>query len=80
MEFGRDDDGEIAADAPPWAGVIPEYVPCPSCHAPIDPDAERCLFCGEEVPAKGRPWWFVLGLVLSLAVVAWWVVSSFMIF
>lgn len=59
-----------------------ETEPCPHCGKPVYHDAERCYFCGmylsrEDAPAHRRPWWFVLGVVLSLAVVGWWILSFF---
>ncbi|MHC5544681.1 zinc ribbon domain-containing protein, partial [Singulisphaera rosea] len=65
-ESGRSDDGDDDSD---------ETVPCPHCGDSVYEDAERCPHCGLylslEDDAQGRPrrpWWFVVGFLLSLAV------------
>jgi hypothetical protein len=56
-----------------------ETVPCLYCREPVYEDSERCPHCGkylsrEDAPWR-RPWWLVLGVVLCLAVVFWWIVT-----
>jgi hypothetical protein len=51
---------------------------CPYCGAPVYAGAERCPLCAnylseEDVPVR-RPWWFILGVVLCLAVALGWAV------
>jgi len=49
---------------------------CPYCGAPIYEDAERCPICenyiSEEEATPRRPWWFMLGAILCLAVALTW--------
>lgn len=58
-----------------------ETVPCPYCREPVYEDAERCPSCGSylsEIDAPRRhPWWFLLGFVLSMLVILWWVFFCF---
>ena len=56
-----------------------ETVPCPYCEELVYDDAERCPSCGQylsrqDAPTR-RPWWVILGVVLCLAVVAWWILT-----
>jgi hypothetical protein len=50
--------------------------PCPRCKAPVYEEAERCPYCGnwfgDGTPASARPWWFVAGAILALAVAILW--------
>jgi hypothetical protein len=55
-------------------------IPCPYCRRQIHEDAERCPYCeqyisAEDAPAQAKPWWIVLGVVLCLVVLLWWVVA-----
>jgi hypothetical protein len=56
-------------------------IPCPYCRRQIHEDAERCPYCeqyisAEDAPAQAKPWWIVLGVVLCLVVLLWWVVAG----
>jgi hypothetical protein len=56
-------------------------IPCPYCRRQIHEDAERCPYCeqyisAEDSPALGKPWWIVLGVVLCLVILLWWVVAG----
>lgn len=53
-------------------------IPCPYCEEPVYEEAECCPSCGkylsrEDAPRR-LPWWLILGLILSIAVVLRWVV------
>ena len=51
---------------------------CPYCRQPVYEDAEQCPHCGaylseEDAPARPRPWWFILGVIVCLAIVLKWI-------
>lgn len=51
--------------------------PCPYCGRDIYDDAERCPYCEnyisrEDAPSRHSPW-IVVGVVLGLAAVAYWI-------
>lgn len=53
-----------------------QTIPCPHCREPVYEDAERCPSCGryltrEDVPWR-RPIWLVAGVLIGLAIVAYW--------
>ena len=53
-----------------------ETIPCPHCRRPVYEDAERCPGCGrylsrEDSPRR-PPAWLVAGVVVGLAIVAYW--------
>jgi len=55
-----------------------DRAPCPHCQKLIYDDTECCPFCGhyvsrEDAPRR-QPWWVVLGAVLCLSVVIWWII------
>jgi hypothetical protein len=52
--------------------------PCPYCRRLILEDTERCPYCEnyiseEDAPPRLKPWWFVAGVLLCLAVALLWV-------
>ena len=54
-----------------------ETMPCPYCGKDIYDDAERCPNCEnyisrEDAPSRPSPW-IIVGVVLRLAAVAYWV-------
>jgi hypothetical protein len=54
-----------------------DTTPCPYCGRDIYDDAERCPYCenyisGEDAPIR-NPTWIVIGVILGLAAVAYWV-------
>jgi hypothetical protein len=56
-------------------------VPCPYCRKEIHEDSVRCPYCEqyisqEDAPTGPRPLWFVLGVVLTLLVVAYWILNG----
>lgn len=66
-EYDEDDPGETA--------------PCPHCGEIIYDDSERCPDCGrylsrEDRPAS-RPWYVILGVILCLGMVVYWIVNFF---
>ncbi len=70
----RDDDDGVRGDDPDDDTTDD----CPHCGASIYDDAERCSRCGfylsrEEVGPRRQPWWVVLGAVVCLSMVTWWV-------
>ena len=51
--------------------------PCPYCGKPVYEGAERCPHCENYITAEDgrgrpRPWWFVVGMILALAVALMW--------
>jgi predicted nucleic acid-binding Zn ribbon protein len=59
----------------------PEFVHCPYCRKLIPEDAEMCPHCGsyisQEDAPPSKPWWLVIGVVVTLIVVAVvWVVKG----
>ena len=57
-----------------------ETEPCPHCRRLIPEDAPRCPYCQqyiseEDAPAARKPWWIVVGALLSLIVVYFWIMS-----
>lgn len=53
---------------------------CPHCRRLIPEDAPRCPYCEqyvseEDAPPARKPWWIVVGALLSLIVVYFWIVS-----
>jgi predicted nucleic acid-binding Zn ribbon protein len=60
----------------------PEFVHCPYCRKLISEDAEMCPHCGsyvsqEDAPPASKPRWFLIGVVVTLIVVAVvWVVKG----
>lgn len=62
-DFGEDEDEPTIA--------------CPYCGAEIHEEAQRCPACGEylsaeDAPARRRPWWIVIGVVVCLWLVYRW--------
>lgn len=52
-------------------------VPCPYCRREIYEDAQRCPYCeryisDEDAPRAAKPWWIVVGVILCLAGMLWW--------
>lgn len=55
---------------------------CPHCGRAIYDDSERCPHCGsylsvEDAPGRRKPWYVVVGVFVSLGIVAWWLVGFF---
>ena len=53
-------------------------IDCPYCGEPIFDDAERCPYCEcyiseQDRPPTTRPWWFVLGFLLCIAIIYLWI-------
>ncbi len=78
----RDDEPEDRA----WASLDEEdgeddpTEPCPYCGELVYDDAERCPSCerylSREDAPRSRPTWVVVGVILCLAVVVFWIVGS----
>ncbi len=54
--------------------------PCPYCRTPIFDEAEQCPKCGNYISREDepdglavRPWWIIVGLIVSLAVALMWI-------
>ncbi len=67
----EDDDERDDAPEPDEAdrNDDPAEVACPYCKREIPEEAEQCPYCGcyvsaEDAPQKGRPWWWLVALVL----------------
>jgi hypothetical protein len=55
-------------------------IPCPYCKRPIHEDSQRCPHCEnyiskEDAPAARKPWWIIVGALLSFYVVYRWIVG-----
>jgi hypothetical protein len=53
-------------------------IPCPYCRREIHEDSVRCPLCGqylsdEDLPASRKPWWIILGVVLCILVIWFWI-------
>ena len=53
-------------------------VPCPYCRREIHEDASRCPYCeqyisAEDAPASPKPLWIVLGAIVCLLMMYFWV-------
>jgi hypothetical protein len=53
-------------------------VPCPYCKREIHEDAQQCPYCehsisAEDAPPARKPWWIVVGTLLCLFVIYFWV-------
>jgi zinc-ribbon domain len=69
----RDNDDEDWDDDPDEESTVP----CPHCREPVYDDTELCPNCGqylsiEDSPHR-KPWWVVLGVVVCLMMVFWWI-------
>lgn len=52
-------------------------MPCPHCLAVLHEESERCPACGEylseeDAPLR-KPWWFLVGVLLCLAISLYWI-------
>jgi len=66
-----DDDPESAVDT----------VPCPFCKGQVYEDAEWCPTCRNYLFYDGslgrqKPWWLVVGVVVCLLVVLYWILRG----
>lgn len=55
-------------------------IPCPYCRKDIHEDAQRCPYCEnyiseEDAPASRKPWWLILGAIVCLIIVYFWISS-----
>lgn len=55
-------------------------IPCPYCLRQIHEDAQRCPYCeryisDEDAPPARKPWWIILGTLVSLYIVYRWIVK-----
>jgi hypothetical protein len=55
-----------------------ELMPCPYCFATIYDDSERCPHCAQYLSKQELscrpPWWILMGVSISLVIVARWIV------
>ncbi len=61
-----------------WDSHDDETVPCPYCREPVYEGAERCPHCEqyiseEDSPSSPKPRWIILGCVICLIIVGWWI-------
>jgi len=57
-----------------------DTIPCPHCKRQIYEDSDRCPHCGnyisgEDAAPARKPWWIIVGIILALCVVYWWIVG-----
>ncbi len=74
-----DDDIEDEEDLEEYADDEQTY-PCPECGREIYDDSERCPHCGhyiseEDSPPSRPAWWIVLGVLLCLLVIGFWLLQ-----
>lgn len=61
-----------------------DTIPCPYCGRAIHEEAERCPYCEsyiseEDTPEhqpRPRPWWFLVGFLLCLIVIYFWIMRG----
>ena len=73
------DPDDIDGDEEGWGEDSDEdpTIPCPHCREDVYDDAEICPNCGkylskEDVPHP-KPWWLVLGVMVCLMMMFWWI-------
>jgi len=78
-EYGADDPHDESSS---WDNDESETQPCPYCRREIHEDAERCPYCerylsdeDSEGRTTARPLWFVIGFVLCVVVLFFWMIS-----
>jgi len=69
-------------DAGNWPGDEDDdaTMPCPYCGREMYDDSPRCPHCGEyiseeDAPSRQPPWWIVLGVLLCLAAMLFWLLG-----
>lgn len=78
----RDDDrqGLDPREFPEPDEIDDGCMPCPYCRAQIHEESERCPSCGryfsEEDTASDKPWWFLIGVLVCLAISVFWVLTG----
>jgi hypothetical protein len=55
-------------------------IACPYCRRHIHEDSPRCPHCGnylsdEDAPARPKPWWMIIGVLVCLFLVYLWISS-----
>lgn len=75
----RDDETDLDEPDEPDDDDTGDTRTCPECRAAIYEDAECCPHCGtyltDDEGIAARPWWFVAGALLCLAVALSWVLG-----
>jgi hypothetical protein len=71
---GSDEDEEHGGEP---ANDDESTVPCPYCGRAMYEDSLRCPHCGqyisdEDAAPPSKPWWVLVGVVLGLLVVWFW--------
>jgi RNA polymerase subunit RPABC4/transcription elongation factor Spt4 len=56
-------------------------ITCPYCRREIHEDSVQCPHCGqyiseEDAPAGWKPWWIIIGALLSLLAVWVWIANG----
>jgi predicted nucleic acid-binding Zn ribbon protein len=56
-------------------------VPCPYCKRPIPDDSPRCPYCEnyisqEDQPPRRKPWLIIIGALLCLYIVYYWIFGT----
>ncbi len=75
----EDDWGDDPADEVESEADDEPTLPCPFCRREIHEEAERCPYCEQCISDEDRrrgakPWWIVIGVVLCLVMMLWWLV------
>ena len=87
MPFRHDDQDDLddrELPEPDWedeAQTTVDTVPCPFCKQPVYDNAEWCPHCRnylfyEGEPPQAKPWWLILGVVVCLLVVLYWILRA----
>lgn len=85
-EWDNDSDDDWSDDfndeSSSWDDDEPATEPCPFCRREIHEDAERCPYCerylsdeDSEGRAADKPLWFVIGFLLCLVVLFYWMIG-----
>jgi hypothetical protein len=80
MHLRGDDPDEEASGGPDDPLQRNDTQPCPYCRHMIHESSLRCPQCGsyiseEDAPAD-KPWWVVVGVLVCLGMVVYWILSG----
>jgi hypothetical protein len=80
LSMSRRADDDLDDDADDWESDSDDAstIPCPYCQREIYEDSPRCPHCGQyisedDIPSRPKPWWIILGVLLCLLAMWFWV-------